>query len=1304
MGFVSCHNHSMYSNLRLRDALGSVPEMIEYAHNLGYKGLAFTEHECITSALEANKFYYAHKDLPEWKDFKVILGNEIYLCTESTNTDNRGNNVFPHFILLAKDAIGHQQIRELSTIAWSHSFRDFMTRVPLYYSDLEEKITSNRGHVIGTSACLGSALSQRILQLKEHPDYYDSCKEWISYIKEIFGEGNFFLEMQPALSENQITVNKTLLRLSHETNTPYIITTDTHYLRKEDKKIHAIFLKADDNENGRETEDFYDYTYMMSEEEIHTNMDEYIGAENVQRGIDNTQLIYNMIEDYDLRKPLHIPYIPLNKEEPDENLYKKWVDKIPLIDYFYHSEYDSDRHMIRDVLKHLDTDVYYQNEKGYKAISDCLNDLKISSETMNVRWSAYLMQIADYVNIAWDCDTLVAPSRGSGGGFCLLNMLGITQINPLREKTQTYHWRFLNPYRASVLDIDSDIEPSKKDNVLQGLKNVYGEDRVSKVMTLSTEGTRSAILSVARALEIDNDEAQYISSLVVADRGISRTLHQMYYGDEANDFKPIPEFIHEMDLNPELWDAAQKIEGVITGVGSHAGGVIIVDEPFTNTTALMKTNSGDVITQFDLHQCEDVSLIKIDLLCTDAMGKIRAELDLLLKDKVIEWQGSLRKTYEKYLGIYTLERDDPKMWDYLLQHKVISFFQMEKESGYKAIAIGQPKSVDDLAALNSVMRLMAQEKGKESPLDKYGRFRKDINEWYKEMDEAGLTKEEEELLKPILISSYGICQSQEQLMMLVQIPEVGGFDLVWADKLRKAVAKKVPKAFTELEKEFFQNAENKKLSKNLVNYVWKVLVCTQRGYGFNSAHTLAYSLIGLQELNLYYKYNPIYWACANLIVDSGSIDEEGDNKSTKYDKIAIAINEVKEAGIEVTNPLINEAEFGYKPDIPNNRIIVGLKSINGVGDDVAQAILLNKPYASMEDFCTRMVETKIVTPAQMIALIKAGSFNMFFNSDKVKAMNYYLKNYVFTECSKLTFSQFKKITELGIVPEELKIYVRYYNFRKYVLDDEGFVKNIINEGKKIPKCGYHDRIFILDDNSQPFYKEYFNEECVKGVSGKYYLISEKEFDKMIENKLQPLKEWFVSIEAINSYNKASFNELYQSKASGDINEWSMSALSYYDNEHELAHINEKDYGVINYFDLPEEPNPYDYYTKYIKGVKRVFPKLEIKRIMGTVIAVNKSHCTVTLLTTHGAVNVKFNKGQFSFYNKRISVIGDDGKKTVVEEGWFKRGTLLIVSGYRQESIFRAYRYSDTIYTHTLSLISEVKEDNTLEVQNERTKV
>ena len=225
-------------------------------------------------------------------------------------------------------------------------------------------------------------------------------------------------------------------------------------------------------------------------------------------------------------------------------------------------------------------------------------------------------------------------------------------------------------------------------------------------------------------------------------------------------------------------------------------------------------------------------LIKYDALSVNAADKIHTCLDLLIEDGLIEQKPTLKETYESVIGVYNLDRTSKQMWDMVNNHEIQSLFQMEKSSGIQGIALTHPQSVEDLAHLNSVIRLMAQDKDAEQPLQKYARFKDDIRHWYKEMSDAGLTEQDQKILKPYLEGSYGICESQELFMSLVQIPECGGFDLNFADRLRKSIAKKNPAEFDALTKEYFETTEQKGLSPALCNYVWNTLVSTSRGYGF----------------------------------------------------------------------------------------------------------------------------------------------------------------------------------------------------------------------------------------------------------------------------------------------------------------------------------------------------------------------------------------------------------------------------------------------------------------------------------------
>lgn len=602
----SLHNHTQYSNLRLRDCIIKEKDLIEYAVELGHEVVAITDHEAVCNAVKVEKIYKKiKKDHP---DFKVILGNEIYLCRNGLNANNynREYDRYWHFLLIAKDAIGHQQIREISTRAWRRSYMARgMRRVPTYYQDLIDIIGANPGHVIGSTACLGGALPTQLLKAKNNPDLYEKIYIWIDNMNKIFGQGNFYFELQPSENREQTYVNRQLIKLSKELDIPYIITTDSHYLKKEDKPIHKAYLNS---QNGdREVDDFYATTYMMNTEELESHMD--LTDEELHIAYDNIHHIKEMCEDYTLLKPLKIPQLPWATLvlHPGWEC-KEYCAKIPWLEKFLLSDYEGDRLMANLIIRRITEDEKLQKQNIYEAINECLEMTWISSEVNKTHWSAYYLNLQKIIEECWNAGTLVGCGRGSGVGFILLYLLGITQINPQWETTKTFAWRFLNPERVSVLDVDVDIEGGRRKTVLDHLRKVYGDDRVANVATFGTEKSKSAILTACRGLGIDVDIAQYLASMIVADRGMLRTLDQTFYGDEENDFAPNKQFVYEMTENyPEVWQVAKKIEGLVCRLGEHAGGVIFVDEPFENSTALMRAPNGDIMTQFDLHDCEDCS-------------------------------------------------------------------------------------------------------------------------------------------------------------------------------------------------------------------------------------------------------------------------------------------------------------------------------------------------------------------------------------------------------------------------------------------------------------------------------------------------------------------------------------------------------------------------------------------------------------------------------------------------------------------------------------------------------------------------
>lgn len=637
--------------------------------------------------------------------------------------------------------------------------------------------------------CMGGILPTQILKAKTDSELWPKIDNWILQMVNLFGQGNFFLELQPSHNKDQIYVNKKLIELSSKLNVPYIITTDSHYLTKEDRPIHKAYLNA---QNGdREVDDFYATTYLMDTEELESYFN-YLTKEQLSCAYENILKIKDMCEDYSLRKPLKIPQLVWKKFEPciDDKYRQFLYNKIPYLEIFSKSSYEGDKVLVEALIESILKDKRLQNDETYNEVNTCLEMTWVSSEINKTHWSAYYLNLQKIIDLVWEAGSLVGPGRGSGVGFILLYLLGITQINPLWETTKTYAFRFLNPSRVSVLDIDFDSEGGRRKDILKKFKEAYGENRVAGVATFGTEKSKSAILTAARGLGIDSDIAQYLSSFIPSDRGKLRTLSQCMYGDKENGFEPIKQFVYEMTNNyPELWKVAIKIEGLVCRLGSHAGGVIFKDEDFTESVSLMRTPKGEIITAFDLHDVEDCGDIKYDVLSIDALDKIHNCLDLLIQQGYIEDTGNLKENYERAVGIYNLERNSPEMWKMVWNHEIQSLFQMEQQSGIRGIELVHPKNVSELATLNSVIRLMAPEKGAEQPLDMWNRYRTNIQDWYDEMRSYGLNEDEINWLSNYPDITQGIAESQESLMRLVQEERLGGNNLNFADKCRKGLAK-----------------------------------------------------------------------------------------------------------------------------------------------------------------------------------------------------------------------------------------------------------------------------------------------------------------------------------------------------------------------------------------------------------------------------------------------------------------------------------------------------------------------------------
>lgn len=342
--------------------------------------------------------------------------------------------------------------------------------------------------------------------------------------------------------------------------------------------------------------------------------------------------------------------------------------------------------------------------------------------------------------------------------------------------------------RSGLPDIDVDSESNKRNRIFNGVREYFQSINgdMIHVCTFGTEGSKSALRTAGRGLGIDDDVIAYLTVMVPNERGFDWTLNQCYSGDD--DHTAIAAFKEQIDQYPMLWKVAKRIEGLVTRLGCHASGVLALNEPIYSNNSQCMTSKKIMTTAWDLEDTEQMGGTKYDYLTIQALDKIRTCMNLMLEDGVITWQGSLRATYDKYLHPDVIDYKEPKMWDMLYNNEIPSAFQFDSIVGGQAIKLIHPQSLAELVAANGLMRLMANEETGILPMDAYVQHKNDITTWYREMSDYGLTTEEQKVLEPYLLPTYGVCISQETVMRLSMDPHISNFTIGEANVLRKAIA------------------------------------------------------------------------------------------------------------------------------------------------------------------------------------------------------------------------------------------------------------------------------------------------------------------------------------------------------------------------------------------------------------------------------------------------------------------------------------------------------------------------------------
>lgn len=506
-----------------------------------------------------------------------------------------------------------------------------------------------------------------------------------------------------------------------------------------------------------------------------------------------------------------------------------------------------------------------------------------------------------------------------------------------------------------------------------------------------------------------------------------------------------------------------------------------------------------------------------------------------------------------------------------------------------------------------------------------------------------------------------------------------------------------------------------KHSARFKEYVWEKCIAPQLGYSFNLAHGVAYSLIGLQEVNLATQYNPLYWACANLCVAAGlsqtqitdddmededlpqeevEQEEEEDsvassdpqkkkkNIAPNYVKIATAIAQAQAQGVEIVVPNINTSERDFTPDVEHNAILYGLGAVVGVNEDFYNKIIENRPYHKVSEFIQKVEPTK----TQMVNLIKAGCFDSLMTCDRKTIMNtylYFLATEKIKKKEKMTITQLKNSLDMGIdFGKEWEFQIFLYKYKAYIDKNQYDAPN---------------KRYLLDDDDC---KRYFTRLIEFRLQSKdvFHLpddviaVKKSAFSRLYNEEKQKIIDYMNTEEFKDTFYKAQLYQeieaLSKKYAQGSIAAWEMETLSYYHEPHELIGINKDIYNVVDFSDLPESPD------SYTEGTGCV---------LGTVIGFENGKHLVYLLTTKEVVTVKFFGNNYVKYNKRISELVPNGTKkpvkVVIDESWFKRGTKLLIYGQRRENMFLARRGGRDY--PMVCLVEEIKPNGRLVLRSRR---
>lgn len=752
--YSSLHNHTYYS---LLDGYGSPKEMLDRAKEIGIKAFAVTEH--------GNVYSHIYFDLikKDYSDIKMIYGCELYEC-EDIEIKDKDNKYF-HLICLIRNEQGRKDLNKVIT---KSNFEGFYFKPRCTIEDLKPYAEN----FVISSACLASKLARET--------DFEKCVEYINEYKEAFPY--FFLEMQSHSHQDQCLYNQKILELSQRTNTPFIITTDSHAPKKEDlyyqDKLIQIGRKSSNNDkNAIENTEVYEGCYMQSEEEIHECMDNQIGYENVCIGLENTNKVADLIENVDMpfQKP-QLPTFPLPDGYRDNNEFL-W-------------------HLVRQGWK----------DRGYDNLSE--DEQQVRRTRLNYEmgiihsmgFDGYFLFVWDFIKAAEKLGIEVGKGRGSAAGSLVCYCCHITDIDPI--KYGLIFERFLNPERVGLPDIDTDV--GNRDAIIDYLVDKYGEERVCQIINYSYITPTVAITDVGKVLGFPYNQMQKLS--------------QKFTFDKWDDcMKANPNLLADNPQYADLFDIAKHLSGRVKTVSIHAGGVGIVDTTINDYMPMKIGTKGEHVIQVDKHYVEDIGIVKFDLLGVATLNLVKEIKDDLHLDP---WDYDINNPEFE---------NDRATYELLASGKTNGVFQVES-AGMKDLLIRLKPKLEqlDFEVISVILALYRP--------DSMGAL-----DEYVEMATGGsrppsIHPDMDEILKD---TNYCMIY-QEQLLDIVK--KFGGRTYGGADLFRKAIGKKivelVQKESEILRSEIVANGYPKEIADKIADELSQ-----KGGYLFNKSHSYSYAVL-----------------------------------------------------------------------------------------------------------------------------------------------------------------------------------------------------------------------------------------------------------------------------------------------------------------------------------------------------------------------------------------------------------------------------------------------------------------------------